>query len=171
MSIKAPRTKQLSGFIVRWILLVMLLVLAIGPLFWQLSTSLRPQSEYYDALTLFPRQWTLQNYIRSFQVTEIARFFLNSVFVTALTTIFSIIIAALGAYSLSRFEYPGKKLISRLILLVYMFPPILFVVPIFLIMFRLGLTDSHTGLILSYTTFSLPFALMSPAGWTERIML
>ncbi len=160
MRIEAFQLRRCGAFLLRWLLLCLLLVLAVGPLFWQVSTSLRPQSEYYGALTVLPQQWTIGNYVRSFQVTEIVRYFINSVLVTVLTTFFSILVASLGAYSLSRFEYPGKKIITRLILLVYMFPPILFVVPIFLIMFRVSLIDTHTGLILSYTTFSLPFALM-----------
>lgn len=160
MTIEAFQVRRWGGILSRWLVLCLLLLLAVGPLFWQVSTSLRPQSEYYGDLTLFPQEWTIGNYVRSFQVTEIVRYFFNSILVTVLTTFFSILIASLGAYSLSRFDYPGKKVISRLILLVYMFPPILFVVPIFLIMFRVSLLDTHTGLILSYVTFSLPFALM-----------
>jgi multiple sugar transport system permease protein len=160
MRIEAFQLRRCGAFLLRWLLLCLLLVLAVGPLFWQVSTSLRPQSEYYGVLTVLPQQWTIRNYVQSFRVTEIVRYFINSVVVTVLTTFFSILVASLGAYSLSRFEYPGKKIITRLILLVYMFPPILFVVPIFLIMFRVSLIDTHTGLILSYTTFSLPFALM-----------
>lgn len=160
MTIEAFQVRRWGGILSRWLVLCLLLLLAVGPLFWQVSTSLRPQSEYYGDLTLLPQEWTIGNYVRSFQVTEIVRYFFNSILVTVLTTFFSILIASLGAYSLSRFDYPGKKVISRLILLVYMFPPILFVVPIFLIMFRVSLLDTHTGLILSYVTFSLPFALM-----------
>lgn len=153
----------------RYCFLVLFVLLAVGPLFWQISSSLRLEKEYYDGLTVFPRQWTLQNYIQSISETEIVVYFINSIKVTLLTTFFSIMIASLGAYSLSRFSYPGKRIISRTILLVYMFPPILFVVPVFLIIFRMGMLDTHSGLILSYTTFSLPFSLMMLLSYFETI--
>ena len=68
-------------------------------------------------------------------------------------------IATLAAYSLSRFQYRGRDLVSRLILFVYMFPPILLVIPYYVLMNRIGLADTIPGLVISYTTFSLPFSV------------
>lgn len=169
MTVTAWRLRKAGGVTLRYALLLMLAVVAIGPFFWQLSTSLRLEREYYDGLTLLPVEWTLVNYERALSETQVLFYFWNSIKVTLLTTFFSIAIASLGAYSLSRFSFPGKKLITRVMLLLYMFPPILFLVPIFLIIYRLSLLDTHTGLILSYTTFSLPFSLMMLLSYFETI--
>ncbi len=169
MRVRSSSKKYFVFALLRYLFLIMFVLLAVGPLFWQISSSLRLEKEYYDGLTVFPRQWTLQNYIKSIQETEIVTYFFNSIKITLLTTFFSILVASLGAYSLSRFNYPGKKIISRSILLVYMFPSILFVVPVFLIIFRMGMLDTHTGLILSYTTFSLPYSLMMLLSYFETI--
>ncbi|MFP4384695.1 MAG: carbohydrate ABC transporter permease [Spirochaetia bacterium] len=169
MRVTESRLRNTGAWLFKYLLILIFVLFAVGPLFWQVSASLRHESEYYRGLTLFPENWTLINYEKSLEKTDILVYFWNSIKVTVLTTFFSILIASLGAYSLSRFDYPGKKLISRSVLLVYMFPPILFVVPIFLIIYRMGLLDTHTGLILSYTTFSLPFAMMMLLSYFETI--
>jgi multiple sugar transport system permease protein len=169
MRVTDSRLRSTGAWLFKYLLILIFVLFAVGPLFWQISASLRHESEYYSGLTLFPEKWTLINYEKSLEETDILVYFWNSIKVTVLTTFFSILIASLGAYSLSRFEYPGKKLIARSVLLVYMFPPILFVVPIFLIIYRMGLLDTHTGLILSYTTFSLPFAMMMLLSYFETI--
>ena len=169
MTVQSWQVKKAGGFCVRYILIVVLALVALGPFLWQLSTSLRLEREYYDGLTLLPVEWTLANYERALRETQVLAYFWNSIKVTLLTTFFSIAIASLGAYSLSRFTFPGKKLITRVMLLLYMFPPILFLVPIFLIIYRLALLDTHTGLILSYTTFSVPFSLMMLLSYFETI--
>jgi ABC-type glycerol-3-phosphate transport system permease component len=81
------------------------------------------------------------------------------VVVSALTT--SIVLAAgvIGAYSLTRFAFPGRTLVARLTLLAYMFPPIIMLVPLFLLARELGLVNSLLGLALTYISFSLPYAL------------
>lgn len=83
----------------------------------------------------------------------------NSLIVALSTCAVSLVIAVAAAYSLARFQYRGRDLISRLILFVYMFPPILLVIPYFVLMSRIGLTDTMPGLVISYTTFSLPFSV------------
>lgn len=136
------------------------ILFAVGPLFWQLSTSLRLEKEYYTGLTLLPRQWTLANYAKALRATKIGAYFLNSAAVTSLSTLFTVAVSSLGAYSLSRFRYPGARILRKAIVGIYMFPPILFLIPIYLVIYHLGLLDTRASLILCYTTFSMPFSLM-----------
>jgi len=84
---------------------------------------------------------------------------MNSFIVAIATCGISLVIAVVAAYSLARFQYRGRDLISRLILFVYMFPPILLVIPYFVLMSKIGLNDTLSGLVVSYTTFSLPFSV------------
>ncbi len=152
-----------------YILLTILVIVAVTPLFWQISSSLRLETEYYQDPTLFPRHWTLVNYRNAFKETSVLVYFLNSLKVTVLTTFFTILISSLGAYSLSRFRYPGKRILMSVMAVVYMFPPILFLVPVFLVISFLGLLDTHSGLILSYTTGSIPFSLLLLVAFFETI--
>lgn len=149
------------------------------PLVWALSTSLKPKAEIFATPpTLIPRTPTLENYHalvtgrpQYFQsggkevntgttpAQFFMRWFLNSVIVTLGSTVISIVISTLAAYSLTRFRYWGRNVVPYFSLLGYMVPSIIFVFPLFLVMVRLDLTDSLWSLVLGYVCISLPFCM------------
>lgn len=94
---------------------------------------------------------------------------MNSLIVAIATCSISLVIALAAAYSLARFQYRGRDLISRLILFVYMFPPIMLVIPYFVLMSKIGLKDTLSGLVVSYTTFSLPFSVWFLTAYMKSI--
>ncbi len=133
---------------------------AVLPLLWMLSTSLKPPREVLATPpTLIPALPTLDNYVRLLSQTAFVRYFVNSVTVAGLTVLLTMVVGAIGAYSLTRFRFPGREGIARLILCTYMFAPIMIVVPIYILARRLGIVDTHTALVLSYSSFCLPFSL------------
>ena len=133
---------------------------AVLPLLWMLSTSLKPPREVLATPpTLMPAAPTLENYARLLGQTAFVRYFVNSVSVAGLTVLLTMAVGAVGAYSLTRFRFPGREGIARLILCTYMFAPIMIVVPIYILARRLGIVDTHTALVLSYSSFCLPFSL------------
>ena len=133
---------------------------AVLPLLWMLSTSLKPPREVLATPpTLIPAAPTLENYARLLGQTAFVRYFVNSVSVAGLTVLLTMAVGAVGAYSLTRFRFPGREGIARLILCTYMFAPIMIVVPIYILARRLGIVDTHTALVLSYSSFCLPFSL------------
>ncbi len=133
---------------------------AVLPLLWMLSTSLKPPREVLATPpTLIPAVPTLENYVRLLGQTAFVRYFVNSVSVAGLTVLLTMAVGAVGAYSLTRFRFPGREGIARLILCTYMFAPIMIVVPIYILARRLGIVDTHTALVLSYSSFCLPFSL------------
>ena len=133
---------------------------AVLPLLWMLSTSLKPPREVLATPpTLIPAAPTLENYARLLGQTAFVRYFVNSVSVAGLTVLLIMAVGAVGAYSLTRFRFPGREGIARLILCTYMFAPIMIVVPIYILARRLGIVDTHTALVLSYSSFCLPFSL------------
>ena len=133
---------------------------AVLPLLWMVSTSLKPPREVLATPpTLIPAAPTLENYARLLGQTAFVRYFFNSVSVAGLTVLLTMAVGAVGAYSLTRFRFPGREGIARLILCTYMFAPIMIVVPIYILARRLGIVDTHTALVLSYSSFCLPFSL------------
>ncbi len=133
---------------------------AILPLLWMLSTSLKPPREVFATPpTLIPAAPTLENFTRLLGQTAFVTYFLNSVIVSGLTVLLTMMVGAAGAYSLTRFAFPGRESIARLILCTYMFAPIMIVVPIYILARRFGIVDTHTALVLSYSSFCLPFSL------------
>jgi ABC-type glycerol-3-phosphate transport system permease component len=85
--------------------------------------------------------------------------FLNSVIVSGGSTLISIVVSTLAAYSVTRFRYRGRRLVPYFSLLGYMVPSIILVFPLFMVMSRLDLTDSLWSLVLGYVSVTLPFCM------------
>lgn len=130
------------------------------PLAWLILTSIKPDREIFSAEPTF---WTdlpsLDAYARLFEETNYLTYFFNSIIVAGSATLLTIIVATLAGYAITRFRFPGRETIAAGMLLTYMFAPIMIIVPFFILMRGIGLTDSHVGLVLSYTTFALPFSM------------
>lgn len=134
--------------------------LVFFPILWLISTSLRPamtlSQQLKDSLLFKP---TLSHYITVFQHEGFLGYMLNSIIIAFGTTFTSIAVASLCAYSLARMDFPGKRLIGRLILFTYLVPPVLLVIPLFRWFMVIKLTDTLLGLIVAHTTFSIPFCI------------
>jgi ABC-type glycerol-3-phosphate transport system permease component len=79
--------------------------------------------------------------------------------IAAVTVAVNIVISTLGAYSLTRYRFPGKELLANLTLFTYMFAPIMLIIPVYLLLKELGLANTHLGIMLAYLSISLPFTL------------
>ena len=148
----------------RRLLFYLLLLVAIGwailPLFWVFVSSIKPDTETYSFQQhILPQHPTLENYVTLFRVTHFADWMKNSTILSTLTTLLVIALGASAAYALSRFRLRSLELFGRATLLAYMMPPILLVVPIFFLLFRLNLINSYTGLLLVYAGTHLPVGL------------
>jgi ABC-type glycerol-3-phosphate transport system permease component len=151
--------------------LVLFLVGAF-PLLWMLSTSLKPSSEIFATPpTLVPVQSTLENFTRLFAETSFLSYFRNSVVVSLATVLLTLSISAAGAYGLTRCVFPGREKVAGLILMTYMFAPIMIIIPFYILVKRLGLVNTHLALVLSYTTFCLPFCLWLLRSFFQSIPL
>jgi multiple sugar transport system permease protein len=139
------------------------------PLFWMLVSSLKPADELFSSPPIiFPRHISFDNFAELLS-TDFPIFFKNSLIVATGTTFFVILLGTLGGYSITRFRYPGRELVSRSVLLLYMFPSILLIIPIVILMVKCHLSNSYTGLILANTTFALPYALWLLRAFFETI--
>jgi ABC-type glycerol-3-phosphate transport system permease component len=133
---------------------------AVLPLVWMLSTSLKPPREVFATPpTLIPGAPTLENFAHLVSETAFLVYFRNSVVVSGLTVLLTMLVGAAGAYSLTRFPFRGRETVAKLVLCTYMFAPIMIVIPIYILARRLGIVNTHAALVLSYSSFCLPFAL------------
>ncbi|MBM3521491.1 MAG: carbohydrate ABC transporter permease [Alphaproteobacteria bacterium] len=150
-----------------------LLAFACGfPLFWMALTSVKPDREI---ITATPSIWTaaphLDAYRRLFDQTKFETYFVNSIWVAGGSTLMTILVAVLAAYGITRFRFKGRESIATVMLFTYMFAPIMIVIPFYIMMRRLGLTNSHLGLMLSYASFSLPFSMWLLRSFFQSIPL
>ncbi len=150
------RIAKLLATLLAWAVILVL----VTPLFWMISTSLKPDSELFAVpVTLLPEEWTLEYYTTLLTETAFPTYFANSFLIATATTLTVIAVATIGAYSLVRFRYRGRETIASAVLLSYLLPSVILVVPLYLVMVRLGLANSLASLVIAYTSFSLPYAL------------
>ena len=157
----------------KWVgngLLVVMLVWTLVPFYWMIVTSLKKDKEIYGfEATLIPRQPTLANYTRLFTTTPFVKYLRNSTIIALGTTLASLVFACLGAYALARLRFPGRALIARGLVVTYLVPPALLFIPLFWVMARLVLIDTHQGLILVYLSFTVPFCTWLLMGYFRSV--
>jgi multiple sugar transport system permease protein len=143
-----------------WYFFMLALVLfCLGPVVWQLATSLKPEVELTHIPPLIPQSPTLSNYRAIFAEHPFYRIMLNSAMVAGATTLLALSVGALAAFALAKLELAWRGLILGFVLSASMFPPIATVSPLYIIIRGLGLRDTLSALIMTYTTFSLPLCI------------
>lgn len=152
------------------VIITMLFVLF--PFIWMVLTSIKPTETIFNMPPqIIPRSPTLIHYKELFQVTHFLTYLKNTSIVTLLVTGITILISTLGAYSVTRFRYRGRRTIAYSSLFTYMFPPILLSIPLFVIMARLGLSNTYPSLTIALLTRTLPFCLWLLWGFFKGIPL
>lgn len=138
---------------------LLLLVFCGLPLVWMLYTALKVPRELFSYPPRVTGGYTLATFRRLLWETDFPVYFRNSVGIAAVTVLVDIVIATLGAYSLTRYRYPGKDLLANLTLFTYMFAPIMLIIPVYILLQQLALANTHLGVVLAYLSISLPFTL------------
>ena len=152
------RREQRVKRVLQWSILSVTLVVVVFPLYWMLLTAFDPPSLSYNAqISLVPKQLTLAAFVQLLTEYEFLRWMWNSAMVAIASTLLAVVVGGLAAYSLSRLRYPGRGLLAGMFFLAYIFPATLLVVPVFVILSSLSLTDDYGGLILTYLIFTVPF--------------
>ena len=105
-----------------------------------------------------PEVWSLASYQRAWDTANFSVYFTNSIFVTLISIIAILIVSSMGAYVLARFEFKGRRILLLYILAGLVLPVRLAIIPIFLIIRSLNLTDTHLALILIYTASGISFS-------------
>jgi len=152
-----------------WVIVdTLVLVYALLPVLWILSLSLKPTSTVKDG-KLIPSSLTFDNYRGIFRGNFFSSALINSVGIGVTTTVIAVLVGAMAAYAVARLEFPGKRLLIGVVLLISMFPAISLVTPLFNIERRIGLFDTWPGLIIPYITFALPLAIYTLSAFFREI--
>lgn len=163
------QTRQLTTALV-YLGLIVFVLFSVFPVFWLVSSSIRP---YLDLMKVppkvIPSKLSLEFYKNVLVKTPFVRFMGNSLIVGLLSTFISVSSATACAYSIARMKFRGKNIISRGILIAYMFPQIVLIVPLFVGLVRLNLANTRLGLVLTHVTFSFPFAMWLLVSFFQTI--
>jgi multiple sugar transport system permease protein len=130
------------------------------PLVWMVLTSVKPQVELFKIPpTFWPQAVTLEHFTRLLYETPFLKYLRNSLILATVTTILVVAVGTLGAYSLVRFAYPGRERFALLVLFTYLLPSVVLILPLYLLMVKLGIVNTLASLVVAYTSFALPYAL------------
>lgn len=154
-----------------FVALAIILLFIFLPIYWMVVTSIKPnEAAFQIPPELFPSEPSLMSYINQLQDrTGFLTYFVNTLIVSLATTLLSIVVAVFAGYAFSRFQFPGKGPLFIVILASQMFPLTLIVVGIYVLFNQLNLLDTYLGLILAFTSFSLPFAIWMMEGFFNTI--
>ena len=155
---------------VLWVGLVLGAAFAGLPVLWMLSSSLKTNVDMFASPPqLVPPTLTFDAYTGILTDPEKLRFFANSILVGVAVTAFTLVVASLGAYGLSRWEFRGKSALRVFIISVQAVPPITLLIPFFGLVVALGLYNSYQGLILTYLVFTLPYAIVMMTAYFDTV--
>lgn len=158
------------GHLAMHLLIFCYLIYLLFPLVWMVSTSLKPTAEIYSGVpSIIPESATLEHYKNVIQQERLLRSILNSFIVGCVTSVIVVLITLPAAYALSRYRTAINKAVMGWILTSQIFPAILVMIPLYLILRSLSLTDSLPGLILIYVVWDIPFVLWMLQGYVKEI--
>jgi multiple sugar transport system permease protein len=148
------------------VVLAVLVFWTLAPLYWMVATSLKESSEIYGTgATFWPNNPTLENYRILFAETNFGTYFVNSMIVALATTAFSLVLAALGAYALTRLDFPGRRLFARSLVYTYLMPHSMLFIPLLAMLVSIGFVNTLSGLVLVYLGFTVPFCTWLLMGY------
>lgn len=142
----------------------------ILPMLWIAYTSFRTQTAIFSGQVISPwNEYTLQNYATILSVTDFPQYFLNSLEISGMVALFSLIVSIVGAYGLSRYPLPGKNALIIGIFSTQMFPQVLLIIPLYLVIVSLQLLDNVIGVVLGQLILVLPFQIWMLKGYFDNL--
>lgn len=193
MKLLNKKIRKSFDFVLSHLALIIVTTVFLFPLYWTVTTSLKPPNEYYRMPpSLFPEKPTIYHYYEAFipwvlEHMEVAKKFWveeaagranpitpqlgNSIVITLVSLTLSLAIGSPTAYALSRYKFRGSQNIAFWILSTRMIPPIVAIIPIFFLINKLRLVDTRPGLIIPYIMINLPFVVWMMKGFFDDIPL
>ncbi len=154
-----------------WLPLGFFLVMALGPFYWMLITSLKPNAELYNTrmMPLVVHHPTLKHYVDLLTETSFLTWTYNTTVVAVLSTAISLVLGIMLAYPLARMRFAGAGLIAATVAATYLVPQPFLFIPLADIINNLGLSDTLTSVILTYPTMLIPFCAWLLIGYFKTV--
>jgi len=164
-------TRKRVQLALKYLALGLAVLVSLFPFWWMLNTSMKRQVDIFSGASLYPQHPTAVNYRLLFSDYHFGSYLTNSVLVVFASVAVSLVIGTLAAYALARFELALR--LNRLglvaALLVRMIPPILLVVPFYIVLSNLGLLDTRLGLAFLYTGINTSFVIWMMQSFLAEI--
>jgi len=148
---------------------VALSLLSLGPLIYMFLLSFQSNNDIQGDTVVLPTHLTTSNYVQAWTDNSFGHYFANSIFVALATVVITVSLSSLAAFAFARYKFPGRELIFYTFLASLAIPPVLLIIPQYLLLDRLHLIDSLVGLVLLYVSFNLPFMIFFLRGFFAAI--
>lgn len=146
--------------ILHYLLVACIFFVVLAPFYFVFTGAFKSKLELISTTpTIWPQEWTLQNFQTLFAVSDYPNYLGNTLIVASLSAAINVLLVGLASYSVYRFRYRGRRVFYAAVIGVYIFPAIVLLVPIYRMMANLGLVDSLLGLVVINVTFAAPFSL------------
>jgi multiple sugar transport system permease protein len=174
VSTLAARGNQLAARLVNGVgsgvALVGLLGFVLAPLYWMTVTAFKSDTQIVMRTNdLWPTPWSTEQFTNLFSGRAFGTWYINTVLVAGASTLIALICAALAGYALARLKFRGSESFTVTILLTYVMPGALLFIPLYQMMSGIQLNDSLWSLVITYPTFTLPFATWLLVGYFKSI--
>jgi trehalose/maltose transport system permease protein len=148
------------GKVGRYTAVVLVVFIALAPLYWSIATSVKSGLELNATPpTLFPHTFSLENFQSDFALTTFKKDLLNSTIIATITTILALVVGILCAYAIARTKFHGKAFVLGLTLAVTLIPLIAMIGPLFVAFTNIQIYNTYTALIIPDLVISLPITV------------
>jgi arabinogalactan oligomer/maltooligosaccharide transport system permease protein len=156
--------------LLRHAVLLLFVAISLYPVLNVVSISLRPGDRLRSTdLSIIPPDWTVASYVKLFTEQPFLRWLGNSLMVSGVVTLTGVALASTAGYAFSRFRFIGRKATMLAILTTQMFPATMLLLPLYVLIAKLGLVDTWLGLMVFYTATALPFCVWQMKGFYDTI--
>jgi len=163
------KTQQNFDKTLKLIVLTLGLGLVLLPIWYMIITSFKPQTMIFELPPrLWPQTWTLKNYMEALGKDNFGLYFMNSAKVALISTLLTVLVSSMLAFAFARLHFRGKETLFYIFLLGMMVPPVMLIIPQFIVAKWLNLFN-HTGLILVYTTMNISMQTFLLRGVFENV--
>lgn len=162
--------KKLITKIIVFVVIVIALIWTMVPLAWIILSSFKFEADQFSIPPKWvPEKLTFKNYITFFENSEFVKSFINSILTTLFSTIIALLLGIPAAYALARFDWKHANTIAFVVLLARMTPPIVMVLPFFMIARYLNISDTYLPIVIALSFLSVPFAIWMMKGFFQEI--
>lgn len=153
----------------KWLVPTLYIVFLMLPIYWLLNMSFKTTNEILGAFTLWPQEFTLENYVTIFTDPTWYNGYFNSLIYVCINTVVSVSVALPAAYAFSRYNFMGDKHLFFWLLTNRMAPPAVFALPFFQLYSATGLFDTHWAVALAHCLFNIPLAVWILEGFMSGV--
>jgi len=161
----------MTGRVARGLVFGLIVAIVLVPLYWMAATSLKSNKEITQEGTLYPQDPSLDNFRKLFAEKEFGHYLLNSIVVTGVSVLVSLVLGSLAAYAIARFRLVLRleRRIGLALLTVRIVPAVVILIPVYLLILKLDLLDTWLGLIIIYTALNITFVVWMMESFFREI--